>query len=216
MPGQLTFPAAFSSPHRRLDVFIDMRGGTPQAPMCKSRQFLIALPAKWTRPISRILRRHRRAMRAAAFSVHIFTALGRGHRPDRAARGGARALGGDVCLAWRRLVIDGLDGPIARRLDVVRRAAELVGRSARSRGRFRHLCLRAGLCDHRQRPVAAAGGAAAGRGHRRIGRAVFCRSPHEDRGQSFPRLSGAVECRGVLSVPAASAAGACRASGSPS
>ena len=44
--------------------------------------------------------------------------------------------------------------------------------------------------------------------HRRIGRAVFRRSPHEERRQSFSRISGAVECRRVLSVPAASGAGA--------
>ena len=60
-------------------------------------------------------------------------------------------------------------------------AAELVGRGARSRGRFRHLRVRAGLCDHRERPAAAAGRAAARRRHRGVGRALFRRSPHEER-----------------------------------
>ena len=56
--------------------------------------------------------------------------------------------------------------------------------------------------------LAAAGGAAARRRNRRVGRALFRRSPHEGRRQSFSRISGIVECGGVLSVPAAFAAGA--------
>jgi len=37
------FPAAFSSPRHHGNVSVDLRGGTPQARMCKSRRFLIAL-----------------------------------------------------------------------------------------------------------------------------------------------------------------------------
>jgi hypothetical protein len=48
MSGQLTFPAAFSSPHHAPDISTDLRGGTPQLRMCKSRRFLIALLRKWT------------------------------------------------------------------------------------------------------------------------------------------------------------------------
>ena len=144
--------------------------------------------------------------RAAAFSVHIFTAIGAGI--------GLIALLEAVREHWAAmfawlglaLVVDALDGPIARRFDVVRLQPNCVGRGARSRGRFCHLCLRAGLRDHRQRPADAVGGAAAGRRHRRVQRAVFRGSPHENRRQSFPRISGAVERRGILSVPAASAA----------
>ncbi|HEU0081694.1 MAG TPA: CDP-alcohol phosphatidyltransferase family protein [Bradyrhizobium sp.] len=61
-----------------------------------------------------------RAMRAAAFSVHIFTALGAGVALIallEAVREHWAAM-----FAWLgvALIIDALDGPIARRLDVVR------------------------------------------------------------------------------------------------
>src|ERR1700745_3024680 len=60
------------------------------------------------------------AIRAAAFSVHIFTALGAGIALIallEAVREHWAAM-----FAWlgAALVIDGLDGPVARRLDVVR------------------------------------------------------------------------------------------------
>src|SRR6202049_3728910 len=60
------------------------------------------------------------AMRAAAFSVHIFTALGAGIALIallEAVREHWAAM-----FAWlgAALVVDALDGPIARRLDVVR------------------------------------------------------------------------------------------------
>jgi phosphatidylcholine synthase len=61
-----------------------------------------------------------RSARAAAFSVHIFTALGAGVAliaMIEAVRGQWAAMFGWLGLA---LVIDALDGPIARRLDVVR------------------------------------------------------------------------------------------------
>src|ERR1700755_3041701 len=58
-------------------------------------------------------------MRAAAFSVHIFTALGAGIAliaQLEAVREHWAAMFAWLGLA---LVIDGLDGPIARRLDVI-------------------------------------------------------------------------------------------------
>jgi phosphatidylcholine synthase len=61
-----------------------------------------------------------RSARAAAFSVHIFTALGAGVAliaMMEAVRGQWAAMFAWLGLA---LVIDGLDGPIARHLDVVR------------------------------------------------------------------------------------------------
>jgi phosphatidylcholine synthase len=61
-----------------------------------------------------------RSARAAAFSVHIFTALGAGVAliaMIEAVRGQWAAMFAWLGLA---LVIDGLDGPIARRLDVLR------------------------------------------------------------------------------------------------
>jgi phosphatidylcholine synthase len=60
------------------------------------------------------------AMRAAAFSVHIFTALGAGIALLallEAVREHWAAMFGWLGAA---LVVDGIDGPIARRLDVVR------------------------------------------------------------------------------------------------
>src|SRR5207302_9708700 len=86
--------------------------------------------------------------------------------------------------------------------------AELVGRGARPRGRFRHLRLCTGLCDHRQWLAAALGGTAARHRYRRVRRALFRRPPHENRRQSFSRLSGLVESRRVLPVSASSGAGA--------
>jgi phosphatidylcholine synthase len=61
-----------------------------------------------------------RSARAAAFCVHIFTALGAGIALvalSAAVRGEWGAMFGWLGLA---LVIDGIDGPIARQLDVVR------------------------------------------------------------------------------------------------
>ncbi|MET0221566.1 MAG: phosphatidylcholine synthase [Tardiphaga sp.] len=61
-----------------------------------------------------------RSARAAAFSVHIFTALGAGIAlvaMAEAVRGHWAAMFGWLGLA---LVIDGIDGPIARHLDVAR------------------------------------------------------------------------------------------------
>src|SRR5437660_1157931 len=61
-----------------------------------------------------------RAARVAAFSVHIFTAMGAGIALIallEAVREHWAAMFGWLAIA---LVIDALDGPIARRLDVVR------------------------------------------------------------------------------------------------
>src|SRR5271169_205230 len=60
------------------------------------------------------------SMRAAAFSVHVFTALGAGVAllaMLEAVREHWAAMFGWLGAA---LLIDGLDGPLARRLDVVR------------------------------------------------------------------------------------------------
>ena len=97
------------------------RGGTPQATVCKSRRFLIALPKQWTRPPSQIPSPSRPAERAAAaFAVHIFTALGAGIALIamlEAVREHWANMFGWLGVA---LIIDAIDGPIARRLDVVR------------------------------------------------------------------------------------------------
>ena len=92
------------------------------------------------------------------FRAYLHGVGGR-RRPDRAAGGRARALGGDVCLARGRAGDRRARWPDRAAAGCRAGAAELVGRGARSRGRFRHLRLRAGLCHHRKRPAAAAGGA---------------------------------------------------------
>ena len=153
--------------------------------------------------------------RAAAFSVHIFTALGAGIALLallEAVREHWAAMFAWLGLA---LVVDALDGPIARRLDVVRVQPNWSGEVLDLVVDFvtyvfvpAYAITASGLLL----PVAAP---LLGARHRRVRRAVFRGSPHEDRRQSFSRLSGAVECRGILSVPAASAAVACEPRWSP-
>src|SRR3977135_226118 len=60
------------------------------------------------------------AMRAAAFSVHIFTALGAGIALIALLE--AVRERGAAMFGWRgaALIVDAVDGPVARRLDVVR------------------------------------------------------------------------------------------------
>src|SRR5580700_4938321 len=97
MPEQLTFPVAFFKPTLKTPM---LRGGTPQPRMYKSRRFLIAL------------RPHGPGQPTGFFASHGVNALrgilgaclhgtGGGGCAARHARGGARALGGDVRLAWR-------------------------------------------------------------------------------------------------------------------
>ena len=71
-------------------------------------------------------------MRAAAFSVHIFTALGAGIALIallEAVREHWAAMFGWLGAA---LIVDALDGPMARRLDVAR-VTEVVKRAAHDR-----------------------------------------------------------------------------------
>ena len=174
-------------------------------PGCANRErFLIAVRCNGPVEPAEFRRRRSPRARAAAFSVHIFTATGRGHwliAMLEAVREHWAAMFAWLGLA---LVVDALDGPLARRLDVERLQPNWSGEVLDLVVDFRHLCVRAGLCDHRQRAADAGGWRRIlGAGIVDIRRALFRRSPHEDRRQSFPRFSGAVECRGVLSVSAA-------------
>ena len=140
--------------------------------------------------------------------MHIFTALGAGIALIallEAVREHWAAMFGWLGVA---LVVDALDGPIARRLDVVRLQPNWSGDVLDLVVDFvtyvfvpAYAITASGLLLPLAAPLL-------GRRHRRVGRALFRRSPHEERGQSFSRISRAVECRGVLSVPAASAADA--------
>ena len=89
--------------------------------VCKSRRFLIAVSGRWTSRTSQISSlRASPGTRAAAFSVHIFTAMGAGIgliAMLEAVREHWAAMFAWLGLA---LVVDALDGPIARRFDVVR------------------------------------------------------------------------------------------------
>src|ERR1700704_3791892 len=58
--------------------------------------------------------------RAAAFSVHIFTALGAGIALIALLEAVREHWAAMFCWLGVALLIDGIDGPIARRLDVVR------------------------------------------------------------------------------------------------
>jgi len=69
--------------------------------------------------------------------VHILTGDRRRPCADRDAGSRPRALGQHVRLAWRALIVDGIDGPIARKLDVVRLQPNCRARCS-TRRRFRH------------------------------------------------------------------------------
>src|SRR3979409_247320 len=58
--------------------------------------------------------------RAAAFSVHIFTALGAGIALIALLEAGREHWAAMFAWLGIALVVDALDGPLARRLDVVR------------------------------------------------------------------------------------------------
>ena len=59
---------------------------------------------------------------------------------------------GRCSLARRsRLFVDGIDGTIARRIDILNAAPRWSGAASRSRRRLHHLCPGAGLCAHRGR-----------------------------------------------------------------
>ncbi len=139
--------------------------------------------------------------------MHIFTALGAGIALIallEAVREHWAAM-----FAWLgvALVIDALDGPIARRLDVVRVQPNWSGEVLDLVVDFvtyvfvpAYAITASGLLLPLAAPLL-------GHRHRGVERALFRRSPHESRGQSFSRISGVVECGCVLSVPAASVAG---------
>ncbi len=146
--------------------------------------------------------------RAAAFSVHIFTAVGAGIALIallEAVREHWAAMFGWLGVA---LVIDALDGPIARRLDVVRLQPNWSGDVLDLVVDFvtyvfvpAYAITASGLLLPLTAPLLGGGIAVSGA-------LYFADRRMKSRRQSFSRISGAVECRGVLSVPAASAAGA--------
>ena len=148
----------------------------------------------------------RRSTHIRAFAVHIFTALGAAlalRRADLAVRGtsGRRC---SLCLGIA-LIVDGIDGTIARQLQGRRGAAALVGRRARPGGRFRHLRVRAGLCDRGRRTAAGARSRSRPASSSSSPARSISPTADEDRRQLFPRLPGAVERGGVLSVRAQAA-----------
>ena len=155
-------------------------------------------------------------MRAAAFSVHIFTALGAGVALIamlEAVREHWTSMFGWLGVA---LIIDAIDGPIARRLDVVRLQPNWSGDILDLVVDFltyvfvpAYAITASGLLLPLAAPLLGIGIVVSER-------ALFRRPAHEGRRQSFPRLSGAVERGGLLPVPAASAAGAVDACASPS
>src|SRR3954447_7313988 len=88
--------------------------------MCKSKRFLIALPATMDQTSQPISSPTSLRMRAAAFSVHIFTALGAGVALIAMLEAVREHWTNMFSWFGVALVIDAIDGPIARRLDVVR------------------------------------------------------------------------------------------------
>ena len=147
-------------------------------------------------------------MRAAAFSVHIFTALGAGIALLallEAVREHWSAM-----FAWLgvALVVDAVDGPIARRLDVVRVLPNWSGDVLDLVVDFvtyvfvpAYAITASGLLLPLAAPLLGMGIAVSGA-------LYFADRRMKSRRQSFSRISGIVECGGVLSVPAASIAGA--------
>src|SRR5450631_347567 len=117
--AQLMVRAAFSSPRYRPDILRD------DAAERRNRGCAIAaIPDSTSGQMDQSNQQElppaSLAMRAAAFSVHIFTALGAGIALLallEAVREHWAAMFGWLGAA---LVVDGIDGPIARRLDVVR------------------------------------------------------------------------------------------------
>src|ERR1041385_6543367 len=120
MIRQLTFAARFSTLHLSVNgsaIFARQMAARPKVQFrptsdSTSRQMDQPSPHE-SPPLSR-------AMRGAAFSVHIFTAMGAGVALIallEAVREHWAAMFGWLGVA---LIIDALDGPIARRLDVVR------------------------------------------------------------------------------------------------
>lgn len=94
------------------------RGGSPQAEGCKGTEILLELAAHMSGADTSQQSSISNSSRFAAFGVHIFTALGAGIALVallEAVREHWAAMFGWLGLA---LIIDALDGPLARRLDV--------------------------------------------------------------------------------------------------
>ena len=152
-------------------------------------------------------------MRAAAFAVHIFTALGAGIALIAMLEAVREHWASMFAWLGVALIIDAIDGPIARQLDVVRLQPNWSGEVLDLVVDFvtyvfvpAYAITASGLLLPLAAPMLGIGIVVSRR-------AVFRRPPHEGGRQSFSRLSGAVECGGVLSVPAAFAAGAVDALG---
>jgi phosphatidylcholine synthase len=115
----LTFPAAFSSPHQCRIVPLFARPNAATADV-QIQPIPDSTAAQMDQPIQQESSSASPGKRAAAFSVHIFTALGAGIALLallEAVREHWAAMFGWLGVA---LVVDALDGPIARRLDVAR------------------------------------------------------------------------------------------------
>ena len=146
-------------------------------------------------------------MRTAALAVHIFTAMGAGIAllaMLEAVREHWASMFGWLGVA---LIIDAIDGPLARRLDVVQVQPNWSGEVLDLVVDFvtyvfvpAYAITASGMLL----PVAAP---ILGIGIMVSGRALFCRPAHEGVGQSLSRLPGAVERSGILFVLAAPAAG---------
>ena len=141
--------------------------------MCKSGQFLIALPRHMEQVQPGQIRPASPADRAAAFSVHIFTALGAGVALLallEAVREHWAAMFGWLGVA---LIIDALDGPMARRLDVVRLQPNWSGDVLDLVVDFVTYVFVPAYAITAERPVAAACRAAAGSRDRRVSGALY-------------------------------------------
>src|ERR1700709_1859415 len=117
MAGQLTFPAAFSSPHRDPDgVTSSPRIARPNA--ASAHVQIRTIPVSTARQMDQVDQQDSSSIsprtRLAAFSVHVFTAMGAGIALIallEAVREHWAAM-----FAWRvaALVIDALDVPVPR------------------------------------------------------------------------------------------------------
>ena len=142
----------------------------------------------------------RRHSKAAAWAVHAFSASGAvlallavlaidGHRWTEA-----------MLWLFAALVVDGVDGTLARAARVKEARRTRRRRRARPRHRLSQLRLRPDPVHSRSRTAAGRGSLAAGRLHPAVV-ALRLRPPrHEDRGQLLPRLPRAVEHRRALSL----------------
>jgi phosphatidylcholine synthase len=121
----LTFPAAFSSPHPS-PLIVSYFRRIARLNAATADVQIEAIPVSTAGEMDQVNQQDSSLasvspmMRAAAFSVHVFTALGAGVALIallEAVREHWAAMFWWLAIA---LVIDGIDGPIARRLDVVR------------------------------------------------------------------------------------------------